>query len=646
MRMHHQGFSVPKSLLDCAQAIHDKFLYGENFVMLSGDSGSGRTSLCEQVVNELESKFLAVFIPCQDEMSQEQLRQLFLQQIAPNEKWDDTEPLYQSFAKLSIPVRQRFLVIVDDADSAISSFFDELIELYEHNLGKNRFSFLVTGHPLWVQTKIAEKTSNKISIDEITIPAITIDEASALCEQMFVFARLDKVYKTILPKLPHALASCEGNISRVIKLTETLMNDPIQVNDDKSSQPQVSLDVKPNAKSGKKKHSSAAIFISIICIVIVLACLVPVFMGSNIVDSIFGKAPEQKPDSVQIVESVQKSAQKNGSDVNSSTTADDPLSVSAGAVSDINAKGPKGDASNAVNDDGGLLPDVNGGIEAETTNAQTKKSVTLDGNALDEIEKKEADDKSGNPRQGLAGSVKTDANNASDAAKGDDKSSVNNSSATKQSAINSSTNESATSKEEANSNEPEVLSRENNVLFKDKIAKEDAENAKALEAQKKALEQKALEEAEIKKKADALALKDNPQKEEKADNKANIKTAKANAKTNKKSSNRSYTRARPRSTPVPGSHDELLSKNPRHYTLQVLAGRNRAPLLQAADYVEGRYWIYTTVRNGAPWHVLVMGDFLTAKEAVSRAAILPSSLRAHGSFAKSFEKVQSEMRMQ
>ena len=54
--MHHQGFSVPKSLLDCAKAIHDKFLYGENFVMLSGASGSGRTSLCEQVVNQLESK--------------------------------------------------------------------------------------------------------------------------------------------------------------------------------------------------------------------------------------------------------------------------------------------------------------------------------------------------------------------------------------------------------------------------------------------------------------------------------------------------------------------------------------------------------------------------------------------------------------
>lgn len=635
--MHHQSISVPRSLLDCAKSIHDRFMYGENFVMLSGDSGSGRTSLCEQVVNELESKLVPVFIPCQDEMTQEQLRQLFLQQMAPNEKWDDTEPLYQSFEKLSIPVRQRFLVIVDDADCVISSFFDELVSLYEHNLGKNRFSFLVTGHPLWVQTRIAEKCSDKISIDEITVPAISIDEASALCKQMFVFARLEKVYKAILPKLPRALASCEGNISRVIKLTETLMNDPIQVNDDNSSKPQVSLDVKPNTKNAKKKHNSAAVFISIICIVIVLACLVPVFLGSNIIDGIFGKAQEQKTETVQMVDSVNKKEQNSSSDVNSSTVADDPLSVSAGAVSDINAKGPKGDASNAVNDDGDLLPDVNGGIEAETTDAKTKKSVTLDGNALDEIEKKEADDKSGNPRQGLAGSVKKDAQKASDAAKDDERSSVSKTSA-----------DGASDSENKNS-EPETLTREDNVLFKDQIAKEDAAAQKALAEEKKALEQKALAEAELKKKADALALKDETQKSEKPGEKVKNETAKTDSKKAQSVQNkakRSSYRARPRSTPVPGSHDELFSKNPRHYTLQVLAGRNKAPLLQAADYVEGRYWIYTTVRNGAPWHVLVMGDFFTAKEAVSRAAILPGHIRAHGSFAKSFEKVQSEMRMQ
>lgn len=635
--MHHQGFSVPKSLLDCASRIHDMFLYGENFVMLSGDSGSGRTSLCEQVVNELESKLVPVFIPCQDELTREQLRQLFLQQIAPNEKWDDTEPLHQSFEKLSIPVRQRFLVVVDDADSAIGSFFDELISLYEHNLGKNRFSFLITGHPLWVQTKIAEKNSDRLSIEEINVPAITIDEANALCEQMFVFARLDRVYKTILPKLPHALASCEGNIGRVIKLTETLMNDPIQVKDDKISQPQVSAETK-TVKGQKKKHSSVAVFISVICIVIVLACLVPVFLGSDILDGIFSKSSEPKTETSQTVESVQRGTENSSAGVNSSTAIDDPLSVSAGAVSDINAKGPKGDASNAVNDDGGLLPDVSGGIEAETTDAKTKKSVTLDGSTLDEIEKKEADDKSGSPRQGLAGSVKNSADRASDTVADDSVTSADKSNG---------------SKADNASNEPETLSREDNVLFRDKIAKEDAaqkaiEENKAIE-EKKALEQKALKEAELKKKADVLALKDEQSKSEKDSARGQSKTAKTDTgktASAKKAARKGYSHARPRSAPVPGASDELLKKNPRHYTLQVLAGRNRAPLLQAADYVEGRYWIYTTVRNGVPWHVLIMGDFLTAKEAVSRAAILPGFLRAHGSFAKSFEKVQSEMRMQ
>ena len=56
------------------------------------------------------------------------------------------------------------------------------------------------------------------------------------------------------------------------------MNDPIEVNNENQ------LDEK---KSPKKK-GSAGIFISIICIVIVLACLVPVFFGRGFIDKLFG----------------------------------------------------------------------------------------------------------------------------------------------------------------------------------------------------------------------------------------------------------------------------------------------------------------------------------------------------------------------
>src|SRR5574344_1706767 len=91
--MSHQNISIANSILDCAKKLQSEFSYGENFVFLTGVTGSGRTNMCEHVVNALESKFTTIFIPCQNQMSIEQLRQLFLQQIAPTEKWDETKPL-------------------------------------------------------------------------------------------------------------------------------------------------------------------------------------------------------------------------------------------------------------------------------------------------------------------------------------------------------------------------------------------------------------------------------------------------------------------------------------------------------------------------------------------------------------------------
>ncbi len=217
--MSHQNISIANSMLDCAKKLQSEFSYGENFVFLTGVTGSGRTNMCEHVVNALESKFTTIFIPCQNQMSIEQLRQLFLQQIAPTEKWDETKPLTQSFNQLSIPVRQKLLVVIDDVDLVISSFYDEVLSLYEQYLGQNRFSFLVTSHPLWAQTKINSVINDKLKIKEIEVPKLSIDEALQICKQMFIFAGLEKIYNVILPKLPKAFEACEGNVSKIIKLT-------------------------------------------------------------------------------------------------------------------------------------------------------------------------------------------------------------------------------------------------------------------------------------------------------------------------------------------------------------------------------------------------------------------------------------------
>ena len=582
--MQNLGYSFPKSFVKCAKSLCEQFAYGDKWIFLSGDSGSGRTSICEHVVNTLEGKFNTIFIPCKDDLSLVALRKLFLQQIAPNLSWDEHKPLNQTVKELSLPTREKFLIVIDDIDSVINSFYEEVMDLYAQCKGIRRFSFLAVAHLLWTQNKLKDANNDKLDIKEICVPNISLEEALLICQQRFVFSKLEKVYNTILPKLPHALASCEGNISKVIKLTEKLMSAPIEVNNENQDDLLKNKELEP-----KKKHNTTALFISIICLVIVIALLVPVFLGSNVVDKVLGSSDNKAEQAIETTATNTTETKKE--------QAIDPLAVSEGAVDNIKAEGPKGDEKNAAEDAGALLDHVDEGVALEGSKATTKNSVTLEGETLEAIEKKESKD----PRQSVAGSVEQK--------KADTKAEV------------------------------VTIARENNALKKAEIEKEDQEAA---------LKQKALEEQfeqERQKSREAVLALDKEKVGSKALTiKAPVKEAKAQEPKTKAQNAVAKAPAK-KTLPIPGATSELSSINPKHYTLQVSAGRSRAPLLQVADFVDGRYWIYQTTREGKPWYVLIMGDFLTAKEAMAKVSLLPQKIRKTGPFAKRFSKVQQEMSM-
>lgn len=582
--MQNLGYSFPKSFVKCAKSLCEQFAYGDKWIFLSGDSGSGRTSICEHVVNTLEGKFNTIFIPCKDDLSLVALRKLFLQQIAPNLSWDEHKPLNQTVKELSLPTREKFLIVIDDIDSVINSFYEEVMDLYAQCKGIRRFSFLAVAHLLWTQNKLKDANNDKLDIKEICVPNISLEEALLICQQRFVFSKLEKVYNTILPKLPHALASCEGNISKVIKLTEKLMSDPIEVNNENQDDLLKNKELEP-----KKKHNTTALFISIICLVIVIALLVPVFLGSNVVDKVLGSSDNKAEQAIETTATNTTETKKE--------QAIDPLAVSEGAVDNIKAEGPKGDEKNAAEDAGALLDHVDEGVALEGSKATTKNSVTLEGETLEAIEKKESKD----PRQSVAGSVEQK--------KADTKAEV------------------------------VTIARENNALKKAEIEKEDQEAA---------LKQKALEEQfeqERQKSREAVLALDKEKVGSKALTiKAPVKEAKAQEPKTKAQNAVAKAPAK-KTLPIPGAASELSSINPKHYTLQVSAGRSRAPLLKVADFVDGRYWIYQTTREGKPWYVLIMGDFLTAKEAMAKVSLLPQKIRKTGPFAKRFSKVQQEMSM-
>ena len=94
---------------------------------------------------------------------------------------------------------------------------------------------------------------------------------------------------------------------------------------------------------------------------------------------------------------------------------------------------------------------------------------------------------------------------------------------------------------------------------------------------------------------------------------------------------------------IPGGSSELNYKNDAHYTLQVVAGRNRQNVVQVSAALSGRYWIYETVREGRPWYVLIVGEYPSRAGAQDALRQLPAAVRAAKPFAKSFAAVKQEM---
>jgi energy-coupling factor transporter ATP-binding protein EcfA2 len=633
-----QAGIISKIEADFAASVAKALDTGGKFVLVSGDSGSGRTTVCEQVSSILEPRYQTIFLPCTRDQDPKQLRELFLQQLLPGSKWDLSLNLADSLRKAPIPGRRKILVIADDVDKAVSGFFKELEALCMQASGSGRFAFLASCHPLWAAQAVRQTRIAKM--EEFPVPELTEAQSLEVARSMYEQAGLSDVFSAVMPALSVVLRECKGNIGAVIRQTENLMADPKNA---AGGMPGSGGE----SEEGRRKHG-AGIFITIVCVIIVLACMIPLFMGTGFLSSLFGGKDGASTDAAQQQAEVQQAAGTAGSGAASAGSqqggagsADveaNPLRTSRPAVGDIkvNPNAPKGTADKAMQDDGALLPDVGEGIEVKSPDQTSRNSVTLRGDTLDKIENSEAGSGKdpGLPRRGLAGSEVKD---GAAAGSGDAKA--------------------ADGKADDGAKAPAgdgKISRADNSLRSKEIAQEEATLAKEAEAKrladlKYAEEHKAEAEAAAAEQAKAKAIADRAAEEldDKPAKSAEKAVAKAQPKSKKtrRTASRSSSRSYRYGGGVPGASAELDTKNPNHYSLQVIAGRDRYQVVQASAYVSGRYWIYETTRDGKPWYVLVTGDYASSAAALRDARRLPGSLRANRPFAKTFDRIQTEKRL-
>lgn len=610
----------------------------ESFILLSGDTGSGRTVVCEQIVNETDSKMRAVFIPCHHDMQLQRLRELFLQQLLPNSEFDTDLNLPDALLKAHIPYNHKILVVVDDVDTVVSSFYNELLALHEQFLGQARFSFLLVCHPLWADEKVAHYTG-RADVKAMSIPALSTKEAMVLSRHMFAVQNTMRIYNAISNKLPDALAAAKGNISQVIAITEKLMKDPTtpQVSNEKARSSGKTLMPK-----SKKKSSSVGIFVTIVCIIIVLACLIPIFFGG----SFFSDEKPTKSNTVQ-----------------SQVANEDALLFDKGAQ-DFN--------QDFIADDGVIPQKVPGGIDAQARAPQTEHSVTLSGKELEKIEG--GANNSAYPR-GMGGSVESAPNAIPVLRRGDNFNHVN----AQQGNTNTNTAFAAPVAPQTATVAPAKPPVEEQAIAP--TAKQEKAPVKAPmlpppdPVMPNAQERKQLEQAALNKinqdraqaaknalqSAQAAKQEQAPVKSETAKPKAPAPVVQTPARPPLKAGqvislaeeqrqaeaakSQAARLEQANSSGVEGSLNELKALSDSRYTIQIVSGSNRANVAAAARGLSMRYWIVPSVRNGKSWYILMAGDYASREEASAAARSIPRSVSQGATpFAKRVSDAKAEIR--
>ena len=660
----------------CCNEILQKVWQGECFILLSGDRGSGRTVVCEQVVNLCDSKLPAVFIPCYKDMQLQRMRELFLQQLLPNTEFDTNLNLADAIAQVRIPHNSKILVVVDDVDDVVSSFYNELVALYEQFLGQERFAFLVVAQPLWAEARLS-RYQGRGEITSIKMPALSMKEALVLSRHIFAVQNAMRIYNAVASKLPEALNAAKGNLSQIINITERLMRDP--------TTPPVNQGGVPGAGGvagfkSKKKTSSVGIFVTVVCIIIVLACLVPIFLGGNFFSSDEGTKPR--------------------------TTATVPNEDALVFNQGRNQGRLPGQSSNQggrdITQDHGVLPErLTEGLVAPTQENEMEHSMTLSGEQLDKIEGRA--NGSGYPR-GVGGSVANgnQANNQGAAnaipvlRRGDNLNHINNSAQaphTNTTAVDISQNfrnqaNQAQNNGNLNANDlAEAIAQDRAALeqaTRQKIesdakaareaqlaaqkAEEEAKAQAAAQKAKQEAEAKAKQEAEAKAKAAAAAkaqpaASNNAQPTDRetrpalkagqiinlADEQRQSRPASRPANTASNANNQAASNANRAATPAgrgyEGSLSELAALSDSRWTIQIVSGSVRSNVAAAARDLSGRYWIVPSTRGGRPWYVLMAGDYASREEAAAAARNIPRSV-SQGAvpFAKRVSDAKHEMR--
>ena len=113
--------------------------FSSSFIFLSGTEGSGRSSVCQQLMNDLDANLAVGYVELHPDMELARVRERIVLQLMSNAVFDANEPLNETLSRLVTDLSRPRLLIVDDADSLASDWAFELVSTSQRPLLNYRF---------------------------------------------------------------------------------------------------------------------------------------------------------------------------------------------------------------------------------------------------------------------------------------------------------------------------------------------------------------------------------------------------------------------------------------------------------------------------------------------------------------------------
>lgn len=223
--------SLPSQLQLIERLQHHIYL-SSSLIFVSGEAGSGKSTLIENLSNVLPSDLQQVYISLGNELTESALRQKIIAQLYTKALFNAEDKLLDTISRLQQSEKkvQNKLIIIDNAQYLPADFIIELCELFsDPNLAQqNTFNVLLLTDEKttrtylnYIDTHLVSRLQSTLNHLELTLPTLSAQEANELLlhnfQQVGYQAKLQHQ-----DALNRQLSLCNGNPQKIIKLAEDL----------------------------------------------------------------------------------------------------------------------------------------------------------------------------------------------------------------------------------------------------------------------------------------------------------------------------------------------------------------------------------------------------------------------------------------